>query len=120
MRVLVAHCRAPVREGLAGILERKGHQVEKTGHIDEAVRLVSEGIDLLVVGVNFPPSGYAGVLDASAMAPKTIVVGEEGVPVDRGIRQRDSRVGAVLARPYSLDALAESLDAVLGQDQAGR
>ena len=94
------------------MLERQGYVVEVTADASEARSLMSQGVDLLIVGVNFPPAGYAAVLDHCQATPPTVVIGEMGEPVDQSVRD-DPRVDQVLDRPYTLTALLESIEGAI-------
>jgi len=94
------------------VLERQGYAVEVTGDAREARSLISRGVDVLVIGVNFPPAGCAAVLDMCGTPPPTVVIGEQGERVDQTVID-DPRVDRVLDRPYTLAALLESLEAAM-------
>lgn len=61
MRIFIADDATLLRAGLAGLLERQGHEIVGQAHdapaMEEAVRaLGSEGIDVLITDVRMPPS----------------------------------------------------------------
>ena len=108
--IVVAHCSGSVREGIAGILQRRGHRVDIADNAATALPLLKAGgVDLLLVGLSLPPSGYAALLSLCEAPPPAVVIGLEGSAVPDAVT-RDPRLCGVLARPYSLAELEGVID----------
>jgi len=110
--ILVAHSNGAVRDGVGGMLHRRGHAVEVAYNAPTAMAiLAARRVDALLVTLHLPPKGYQGLLDAIADPPPTIVIGEQGrqqVPPWVG---GDERVCGILVRPFSLQDLFEVVEA---------
>ena len=51
MRVLVVDDQSEIRDSLAEILTDEGYEVRNAGHVEEAVAIAGEGIDLALVDI---------------------------------------------------------------------
>jgi len=107
-RLLLAHGDPSLREGLVGILQRAGYDVEFASNFDEALVILNHGnVDALVVNSRLPPNGCGALLERCHGPLPTVVLGEstedvEGLTADR-------RVKAVLMRPFKLQVLYDAV-----------
>ena len=112
-RLLVAHGEPVVREGLAGILQRRGYEVDQANDSDGALALLDKGaIDVLVVSLRLPPHGCLALLDACETSPPTVVL--NGDMDDTAAISADPRVQSVLTRPFPLQALYDAVAKAAG------
>jgi len=106
--LLVAHGEGSVREGLAGILERAGYDVDEAGNSDVALVILNQGnVDTLVVNSRLPPNRCGALLERCHGPLPTVVLGES--PDDVEGLGADRRVKSVLMRPFKLQALYDAV-----------
>jgi DNA-binding response OmpR family regulator len=98
-----------MREGLAGILDRAGYDVDEAGDLDEALAVLDKGeVDALVVSFRLPPEGCRALLNACEAPPPTVVL--NGAVEDLAGMVDDPRVRSVLTRPFPLRDLYEAVE----------
>jgi len=108
--VLIAHSYSPVPQGVVSFLEDTGYRVEEVDGIAAAlVALGRSDVSVVVVSQDLARS-YLALLDAWEKVVPIIVLTQHASLGDESML-RDSRVFAVITRPFGL---AQVIDAVAG------
>ncbi len=118
--VLVVEDEAPVRTLIARILERRGYTVLQAADGQEALDLAErqqERIDLLIADLVMPGLSGREVADRlTARYPEMAVILISGYTADEVVREGIlTGVRNFLPKPFTPDALARTVAAVLGQ-----
>jgi CheY-like chemotaxis protein len=104
MRILLVDDEAGIREGLAALLRRRGHEVRTAADCAAATAALADDLDVLVTDWRLP-DGVAGTFLASARCP---VIAVSGHPEEIG---PEHRLAAILTKPVRPTELMAAVDA---------
>ena len=116
MRILVVDDEPPIAALCLKILERLGHEVEAVTRGEEALsQLAGAPVDLLIVDYKMPGwSGFEIVRRARSLHPglKVVLMTGQGTREVMG-EAVDGGINGVLAKPFTPDELASTVNAAL-------
>lgn len=104
MRILLVDDEAGIREGLAALLRRRGHEVRTAADCAAATTALADDYDVLVTDWRLP-DGVAGSFLAAARGP---VIAVSGHPEEIG---PEHRLAAILTKPVRPTELMAAIDA---------
>lgn len=118
--ILIVEDEEPVRRLIAAALSKDGHQVIEAHDPYEAVAMMGSGlfnVDLLVADIVMPNmTGDIFAAEMRAMRPRIKIIFATGSNLD-DLKSKPS-FDALLQKPYTAEALRETVKSVLAQRSA--
>lgn len=112
MKILLVDDEAGIREGLAALLRRRGHEVRTAEDCGTAKAALADDYDVLVTDWRLP-DGVAGSFLDQVRCPAIAVSGH---PDEIGV---DRRLAAILTKPARPNDLLTAIDAAAARSRAG-